>query len=46
MIVMLRNSDMLEEKNRLFDDAIASGGESWITELEDAQLLELFSLGL
>ncbi len=38
--------DMLEEKARLFDDAIASGGEGWITDLEDEQLLELFSLGL
>ncbi len=37
---------MLEEKTRLFDDAIAPGGEGWITELEDEQLLELFSLGL
>jgi hypothetical protein len=37
---------MLEEKTRLFDDSIASGGESWITELEDEQLLELFRGGL
>jgi SNF2 family DNA or RNA helicase len=38
--------DMLEAKARLSDDVISSDGEGWITELEDEQLLELFSLGL
>ena len=38
--------DMLEEKSRLSDEVISSGGEGWITELENDQLMELFSLGL
>jgi non-specific serine/threonine protein kinase len=37
---------MLEEKARLSDDVIASGGEHWITELENDQLMDLFRLGL
>ena len=37
---------MLEEKSRLSGEVIASGGEGWITELENDQLMELFSLGL
>jgi non-specific serine/threonine protein kinase len=38
--------DMMEAKARLSDDVIAAGGESWITELENDQLLDLFRLGL
>jgi non-specific serine/threonine protein kinase len=37
---------MLEAKARLSDDVIASSGENWITELENDQLMDLFSLGL
>ncbi len=38
--------DMIEGKTRLSDEIISSGGEAWITELENDQLMELFSLGL
>jgi hypothetical protein len=38
--------DLLEAKARLSEDVIAAGGESWITELENDQLLDLFRLGL
>ncbi len=41
-----RIDDMIEEKSRLSGDVIASGDERWITELENDQLMELFSLGL
>jgi SNF2 family DNA or RNA helicase len=37
---------MLEEKTRMSEGVIASGGEGWITELDNDQLLDLFSLGL
>ena len=37
---------MLEEKARMSGEVIASGGEGWITELDNDQLLDLFSLGL
>jgi non-specific serine/threonine protein kinase len=37
---------MIEEKSRLSSDVIAAGDERWITELENDQLMELFSLGL
>lgn len=37
---------MLEEKARLADEVISSGGEGWITELDNNQLMALFSLGL
>jgi non-specific serine/threonine protein kinase len=37
---------MLEEKTRLSDDVIAAAGESWITEMKDDQLLDLFKLTL
>ena len=37
---------MLEEKARMSGEVIASGGEGWITELDNDQLLELFSLRL
>jgi len=35
---------MLEEKSKLAGDIIASSGENWITELDNKQLLELFTL--
>jgi non-specific serine/threonine protein kinase len=37
---------MLEEKTRLSEEVIASGGEEWITELDNDHLMDLFSLGL
>jgi non-specific serine/threonine protein kinase len=37
---------MLEEKARMSEEVIASGGEGWITELDNDQLMDLFSLGL
>ncbi len=37
---------MLEEKSRLSQDVIAAAGESWITEMKDDQLLDLFKLTL
>jgi non-specific serine/threonine protein kinase len=37
---------MLEEKARLSSEVIAASGEGWITELENDQLMELFSLSL
>ena len=36
---------MIDQKNQLAGDIIQSSGESWITELSNDQLLELFSLG-
>lgn len=41
-----RIDDMIEAKSRLSSDVIATGDERWITELENDQLMELFSLGL
>jgi non-specific serine/threonine protein kinase len=38
--------NMLEEKARLSDEVIAAAGEGWITEMDNDQLKELFSLGL
>jgi len=35
---------MIEEKSRLAGDVIASSGESWITEMSNQQLMELFTL--
>jgi len=37
---------MLEAKSRLSQDVIAAAGESWITEMKDDQLLDLFKLTL
>jgi SNF2-related domain/SNF2 Helicase protein/Helicase conserved C-terminal domain len=37
---------MLEEKTRLSEEVITSGGEGWITELDNDQLLDLFRLNL
>jgi non-specific serine/threonine protein kinase len=37
---------MIEDKSRMSDEVIATGDERWITELENDQLMELFSLGL
>ncbi|OOM69427.1 DEAD/DEAH box helicase [Clostridium sp. BL-8] len=36
---------MIEEKQKLAGDIIASSGESWITELDNKELMELFKLG-
>lgn len=36
---------MLEEKQKLAGDILGSGGEQWITELTNDQLLDLFKLG-
>ncbi|MDR1516357.1 MAG: DEAD/DEAH box helicase [Synergistaceae bacterium] len=35
---------MLEEKQKMAGDVIASGAETWITEMDDAELLNLFKL--
>ncbi|MBS4031494.1 MAG: DEAD/DEAH box helicase [Clostridiales bacterium] len=35
---------MIEEKSKLADDIIASSGEGWITEFDNKQLMELFTL--
>jgi non-specific serine/threonine protein kinase len=37
---------MIEDKSRMSDEVITTGDERWITELENNQLMELFSLGL
>ena len=36
---------MIEEKQKLAGDIIASSGENWITELNNNELMELFKLG-
>lgn len=36
---------MLEEKQKLAGDILGSGGEQWITELSNEELLDLFKLG-
>lgn len=36
---------MIEEKQKLAGDIIASSGENWITELDNKELMELFKLG-
>lgn len=36
---------MIEEKQKLAGDIIASSGENWITELDNRELMELFKLG-
>ena len=36
---------MIEEKQKLAGDILASSGESWITELDNKDLMELFKLG-
>lgn len=35
---------MLEEKQRLADDVVAASGENWITEMNDQELMKLFTL--
>jgi non-specific serine/threonine protein kinase len=35
---------MLEEKQKMANDVIAAGAETWITEMNDAELLNLFKL--
>ncbi|BBO83555.1 hypothetical protein DSCO28_41210 [Desulfosarcina ovata subsp. sediminis] len=37
---------MIEEKKQLSDDVIASGNESWITEMDNARVMDLFRLSL
>jgi non-specific serine/threonine protein kinase len=37
---------MLEQKQKLASDIIASSGENWITEMSNDELMELFSLGV
>lgn len=41
-----RIDGMIEAKSRLSNDVIAASDERWITELDNDQLMELFSLGL
>lgn len=36
--------EMIDEKTALSDDVIGKGGEAWITELGNNELLEMFSL--
>ncbi|MDR0690663.1 MAG: DEAD/DEAH box helicase [Streptococcaceae bacterium] len=36
--------EMLEEKQKLSDDIIASSGENWLTEMDNKKLLNLFKL--
>jgi len=35
---------MIEDKMKLSSDVISAGGEKWITEMDNKQLRELFSL--
>jgi hypothetical protein len=37
---------MLEEKSRLSEDVIASAGDTWITEMKNDELMDLFKLAL
>ena len=37
---------MIEEKSKLATDILAASGESWITELDNKQLMELFTLAV
>jgi non-specific serine/threonine protein kinase len=37
---------MLEKKQKLANDIIASSGENWITEMSNDELMELFTLGV
>jgi non-specific serine/threonine protein kinase len=37
---------MLVDKAQMADEVVASSGEGWITELDNEQLMGLFSLGL
>ena len=37
---------MIEEKKQLSDDAIAGGNETWITEMDNRQVMALFKLSL
>ncbi len=38
--------EMLEEKSRLFQNAVATTGEAWITEMNNDELMGLFTLTL
>jgi non-specific serine/threonine protein kinase len=35
---------MIEEKQKMANDIMASGGETWITEMSDSELMKLFRL--
>ena len=35
---------MIEEKSALASDILAASGEGWITELDNKQLMDLFTL--
>jgi non-specific serine/threonine protein kinase len=37
---------MLEEKSRLSGEVVPAGGTAWITEMDNRQLMEMFSLSL
>ena len=37
---------MIEEKKKLSDDVIAGGNETWITEMDNRQVMDLFRLSL
>ncbi len=41
-----RIDTMLQEKTKLSDDVIASTGENWITEMNNEELVDLFTLKL
>lgn len=36
---------MIEEKQKLAGDILSASGETWITEMDNSQLMELFTLG-
>jgi hypothetical protein len=37
---------MLEEKSKLSQDVIASTGDSWMTEMKNDELMDIFKLSL
>lgn len=37
-------NSMIEDKSRLADDILAASGEKWITEMDNGQLMQLFTL--
>jgi hypothetical protein len=37
---------MIEEKKQLSDDVIAAGNENWITEMDNARVMNMFRLSL
>ena len=38
--------EMLEEKSKLFQNAVATTGEAWVTEMDNDELMGLFTLTL